>query len=318
MKLRIFVFLLFMAPMAVFSQRLALSVEKDPFSEHEINSGIWNASLHSAIDEHTPCNISLSSKGLLRENLDGLTSLYLNIGDSVLFRGYTQGREIGVLADTAILVQKKPLMSGTHFDSDYKAHGLAFAEVQILETGSVSSKVLAHGRFIYSTDDTLTANLYYEKRIMKTILAPSDSLIGTDATVFTVEYLRWYNKEDKFPLAVQRRLNGKEWRLWLRDKDFGQSESIDETDIRKALLSSARITVSNGCVSVELGSAEDTVAEVYIVDLSGNTFGRTQKRLGETTTTFSISTVGLAKGTYMAVIILDNDPSLTEKRMLVL
>lgn len=304
--------------MAAQSQRLALPVEKDPFDEQEISSAIWDASAHSVVDERSRNHISLSSKGLVREYLDSFTSLYLFVEDSVYFRGYTHGTEIGVLADTAKLVLRFPLSVGSQFGSEYAARGLAFSETPIAEKGSVLSEVLSKGRFIHAPGDTSEATLTYEKRCMATVFAPTDSSDYKDVPSHTLEFYRWYGDGDRLPFAVQRRLDGREWQLWLCDDSAEQNSPESDKDIRPTILANAEISVGNGLVSVTLGAAEDVVAEIHIVDVSGNIFGRTHSRLRDTDTTISVSTDGLARGSYMLVIILDNDPSLTEKRMLAL
>ena len=317
----IIIFLIFISfRMAAAPQRLALPVEKNPFDEQELRPAVWDATSQSVIDERSRSHISLSSKGLIREYLDSFTSLYLFVEDSVYFRGSTYGTEIGVLADTAKLVLRFPLSVGSRFGSEYAARGLAFSETPIAEKGSVLSEVLSRGRFIHAPGDTSAATMTYEKRCMATVFAPTDSSDYKDVPSHTLEFYRWYGEGNRLPFAVQRRLDGGEWRLWLCGESAGQSgsDSDRDKDIRPSILANAEISVGNGFVSVTLGAAEDVVAEIHIVDVSGNIFGRTHCRLSDTDTTISISTDGLAHGSYMLVIILDNDPSLTEKRMLAL
>ena len=67
-----------------------------------------------------------------------------------------------------------------------------------------------------------------------------------------------------------------------------------------------------------LGELPGVEADVYIIDVPGNIYGRTVMSLDDTRNEFHIATSGLGHGSYLLVIALGGDSPLVEKRALVL
>lgn len=320
MSLRLFISIALLWGFAASAQRLALPVERVPFGKEEMVSDLWDASVKSELAIHGARYVSLSPKGIVRECFGDTTDMYLLVGDTLCFRGYTVGRDIGVLTDSAAAIICYPLSAGRSFSSDYTGTGLAFGEVAMACRGHAATDAARRGRFVFAPGDTVDAFMYRESRTEKSVFVTSDTLIWDNVQASTVEIIRWNVFGTILPLALQRRCDGGEWHLFMA-KNLPETvfeETILEKPSCQKLLSEAKVSVGATTVDITLGQAPGVVAEAYIVDVSGNIFGRMSRTLDEPSTSFTITTAGLSHGSYMLVIVIEGAVPITEKRMLVI
>ena len=314
-------FIMVLSSLACIGQRISLPVERVPFDKEELEKGLWDASAKSELSIADNIYVSLSPKGVLRQCIGDTTDMYLLTGDTLLFKGYTVGREIGILTDSTVSVMQFPLLPGSTISAAYTGNGLAFGEVKMKCKGAVSASVVRRGHFVFAPGDTVDAVLTEVLRTEKSVFNPADTLNWDEIPGTTVELLRWSIPGSILPFALQLRNNGGAWRLFMTNSILETSSPHDEVSEEasfKDLLTKAQVSITPAAVELLLGKASGVTAEVYIIDISGNIFGRTSKILDEPTTLFSIPTSGLRHGNYMLVIEIIGEDTITEKRILAL
>lgn len=294
--------------------------ERVPFGVQSLEGCLWDASSLSAVDEGGRGFVSLASSGLVTEYLAHDAEHYLVRGDSLIFRGYTRGRNIGALVDTIVPVLRFPFVEGDSVRAEFTVTGAVEGKPVFYECGAVSNAVSRRGRFVFAPGDTVPAFMVREERVYHTVTA-GDAVGAAGHDIF----VRWYTKGSMLPFAVQLQRQGDASpRLFMAqwdDVEVAEDEAVGQADkdaLRRSVLDGASVERTPDGVTVSLGGVADTEAEVYIVDVAGNIYGRTSRKLDGDTNEFVIATSSLSPGSYMLVIILGGEAPLIEKRLIVL
>ncbi|MDE6157621.1 MAG: hypothetical protein K2F78_05690 [Muribaculaceae bacterium] len=293
-----------------------LPIEKVPFSEDALSKNVWDGSRQSTINDRVSVDISMFENGLIRESVEGRTELYLLRNDSVYWRGFNQGRKIGGLLDSTVLYATLPLTETDTRIVSYNASANLSGRHYFNQTGKYTSEYIGAGTFIATSCDSIPAILIREKRCSTRFYAGNDS-IKTDS--LHVVFYRWYEKSSLIPFALQVTSEDGSSRLFTADDFQLDKASVDaypDKEMRQAILDSSAISIGAGSVNVILNGVTGVDAEVFLVDIPGNIYGKTHKALEFGQNIFSISTTGLASGNYMIIIIVDGEPPLTKKEVL--
>ncbi len=101
----------------------------------------------------------------------------------------------------------------------------------------------------------------------------------------------------------------------LTDSDDDDYGGDDAAKVRE-LLDNIKVSVGHDTVSISLGQFDGSCAEAYLVDIPGNIHGCTSSRLDEQENIIDIPLYGLPAGTYMLVVIIDDNPEFIYKQIL--
>jgi len=297
---------------------VTLPVEKSGLSRECLQSMIWDATKVPTNECYGSGYISVAPDGLVKESLGEYTELYRRRDNRILWRGFTVGRYIGCLVDSTVMYSLLPLDDGGgaeyKFSAKVKSHDIFLYEM----SGSCSSRLCANGRFIISPGDTIPANLMIESR---RYIVAVDGHLPADTT--TVQFYRWYATGEDIPFAVQVRREGYSECLFmiseitekLTDSDDDDYGGDDAAKVRE-LLDNIKVSVGHDTVSISLGQFYGSCAEAYLVDIPGNIHGCTSSRLDEQENIIDIPLYGLPAGTYMLVVIIDDNPEFIYKQIL--
>ncbi|MDE6854115.1 MAG: hypothetical protein K2J38_03565 [Muribaculaceae bacterium] len=292
--------------------------ERIPFSREILESSLWNASVQSAVNEGGRGYVSLSPGGFITEYINADSEHYLLSGDTLVFRGYTRGRNIGALVDSVTPLLRFPVVPGDSMTTAYSVSGSVDGVPMFMERGEMSVSAVRRGRFVFASGDTVPAVLVHERRnCLSFTKADSAGVENTE------DFWRWYAPDARIPFAIQlTRAGDRAPRLFVPDSydGAGDDASVSATDEerRREVLAAAQVSYSNGGICVTLGELPGVEADVYIIDVPGNIYGRTVMSLDDTRNEFHIATSGLGHGSYLLVIALGGDSPLVEKRALVL
>ena len=103
--------------LSVFSaqgESVLLSCERVPFDDKILETKVWDVNVQSVIDENSDARIEISERGFVQEYAADVCQLYLHKRDTLIWRGYTEGRNLGVLLDSVALCHIFPLQSDAH------------------------------------------------------------------------------------------------------------------------------------------------------------------------------------------------------------
>lgn len=303
-------------------ESVLLSCERVPFDDKILESKVWDVNVQSVIDEKSDARIDISDRGFMQEYAAGLCQLYLQKRDTLIWRGYTEGRNLGVLLDSVALCHIFPLQPDTrsqvHFIARQESDGKVFA---LLE-GYLDTEALCRGKLILATADTIPATLTREKRVYSVNDADNGGEIYTDSIVIH----RWYASGARMPMALQVSAAGAPTRFFVCES-FDYRGAVDTTAVPdmpdeaalRDIAENAAVTRANGTLHVELGYAQGVTADVSIVDVSGNTYGRELMPLDSERNEVEISITGLNPGSYLLVIQLSGENMVVvEKRIMAL
>lgn len=318
--------------------RLDLPVEKTPFDDKALAGALWDASARSTVDEGLRWHVQIAPDGFVTEYIDASAEHYLMRGDSMIFRGYTRGHKLGALVDdTCATALRFPLVVADSVTTVYSLRGDLEGVERFRERGMLRAGALRRGRFVFAPGDTLDAVMVRENRSYTTFVAPDS--VGHPSSD---EFVRWYAVGCEIPFAVQlMRRDDRTPRLFVGDWNEaselaaeaaegrgmrqgnyggyyddgadGNPGTADEA-ARRGVLEGASIVHGTGELTVTLGQLPGIEAEVYIVDVPGNIYGRSVKALDAPSTAFTVPTSSLSAGRYMIVIIVGGEPQLIEKR----
>ncbi len=296
------------------AERSELPFECTPFHSQALSGPIWDATSLGIVDDDGYGFIYSNSNGFITEYTVSDAEHYLMRGDSLIFRGYTRGRNLGALVDSLTHVLRFPLETGDSIVSVYSLSGSIEGHPIFRDEGTVNCEVLRKGVFIFAPGDTVPAILVHEQRNCNTYT--KDSM-----TCNTDDFWRWYYPDSRIPFALQfKQSEEQSARLFLTDRFQGhviKRKGIEtEKDSRQSIIDRAEVTVSEFEVTVILGSIPDVEAEVYIVDIAGNIYGHTVRPLDRTSNEFHISLSGIQRNGCMLVMTLNGTPPLTNKRLL--
>lgn len=306
--------LLFLAAFSLtaVAERRDMPCERVAFGDRVLEGTFWDASAQSAVDEGGRGFASMGSRGFITEYIDADAEHYLLRGDSLLFRGYTRGRNIGALVDSVAPMLRFPLVPGDSLVSAYTVSGSVDGLPVFREEGEVCGCVLRRGRFVYASGDTVAALLVHERRTCATIADDSTATANHD------EFWRWYAPGEYVPFAVQMRRSGDgSARLFTGERPEGEEAEEDDApddERRRRVLADAVAEVSGDAVTVTLGCLPGVEAEVYVIDVAGNIYGRASRSLDDASNEFRIE-LPAVRGC-MLVITIGGEPPLTEKRLL--
>ena len=303
--------LLFLAAFSLtaVAERRDMPCERVAFGDRVLEGTFWDASAQSAVDEGGRGFASMGSRGFITEYIDTDAEHYLLRGDSLLFRGYTRGRNIGALVDSVAPMLRFPLVPGDSLVSAYTVSGSIDGLPVFREEGEVCGRVLRRGRFVYAPGDTVTALLVHERRTCATMADDSTATANHD------EFWRWYAPGEYVPFAVQMRRSGDgSARLFTGERPEGEEAEEDDDEGRRRVLADAVTEVSGDAVTVTLGCLAGVEAEVYVIDVAGNIYGRASRSLDGASNEFRID-LPAVRGC-MLVITIGGEPPLSEKRLL--
>lgn len=314
-KLRLLSFIAVMLPGGASAERAALPFELVPFNDRALSSHVWDVTGHDVLKDDGNGFIYENTHGFITEFTGNDAEHYILRGDSLIFRGYTRGHNVGALVDSAALVLKFPLEEGDSAVSAYSASGSVDGIPIFRDKGIVCGKVVREGRFIFAPDDTITAILVHELRNCST------SIIDSLTTGNTDDFWRWYLPDSRLPFALQyRRGDDASVRLFMTDRFPGRQPRRSHADTgqdgRQHILDNARVGITGKDASVTLGNLPGTEAEVYIIDTAGNIYGHTVRTLDNSANEFHISLSGIQRQGCMLVITLSGNPPLTGKHLL--
>ncbi len=308
--------------LSVFSaqgESVLLSCERVPFDDKILESKVWDVNVQSVIDENSDARIEISERGFVQEYAADVCQLYLHKRDTLIWRGYTEGRNLGVLLDSVALCHIFPLQSDAHSRVHFIARQESDGKVFALLEGDLDADVVCRGKFILAMADTIPATLTREKRVYSVNDADNGGQIYTDSVVIH----RWYTSGARMPMALQVSASGAAPRFFACESfDYRASDDMQDMPDEAALrdiAESATVTKANGKLYVELCYAQGVTADVCIVDVSGNTYGRELMPLDNVRNEVEISITGLNPGSYLLVIQLSGENmAVVEKRILAL
>lgn len=267
------------------------------------------------MDEEVRGFVYMNPGGFITEYIGGDAEHYILRADSLIFRGYTRGRNIGALVDSTALAMHCPPMPGDSVVTRYSLSGSIDGMPVFRDRGNLKSEVTDPGRFIFAPGDTVEAYLVHEQRTYITAFGDSVSSTNTD------EFWRWYLQGERLPFALQLR-HGDDMapRLFLSDRFPANRENASrvqkEEDARQKILDSAQVMISDREATVILGRMPGAEAEVYVFDAAGNLYGHTVRRLDEPANEFHIDLPGIQRQGCMLVITIGGNPPLTGKYLL--
>lgn len=295
-------------------RHVGMQYERVPFSSDELFSDKWDASSRSVVDDHARAGIKVSNGGVLTEYIGSRAEHYLFRGDTLLYRGNTDGNHECELVTTDCPALLMPILAGATIESGYNSEKRFTGRLGACVSGSLCSDVRGPGLFIIAPGDSLRAYLVHETRSIAAY-SPDQSIINQNCTE---EIWRWYAAGDSVAFAVQRRIGADNQERFFAPAEFvGESEeeqSFDASDI----IDNASINITHGNIIVSLGQLRGVLADVYIVDIPGNIYGRSTRELSEENNIFNISTAGLQSGTYMLVIAVLTEEPLVHKQIVTL
>lgn len=315
---RFFIFIIIVASWLLSDamSTVTLPVEKSGLSRECLQSMIWDATKVSTNECYGSGYISVAPDGLVKESLGEYTELYRRRDNRILWRGFTMGRYIGCLVDSTVIYALLPLDDGggaeCKFSAKVKSHDILLYEM----SGSCSTRLCAKGKFIISPGDTIPASLMTESR---RYIETADGHLPPDTT--TIQFYRWYANGEDMPFAVQVNREGYSECLFMISETtekltYNDDDDGGGDDVAKELLDNIKISAGHGTVSISLGQFEGSYAEAYLVDIPGNIHGRTRSSLDEPENVIDIPLYGLPSGTYMLVVIIDDNPEFIYKQIL--
>ncbi len=299
-------------------EKMTLSCERVPFSRQILESSLWNASAQSAVDEGGRGYVSVSPGGFITEYINADAEHYLLSGDTLVFRGYTRGRSLGALVDSVTPLFRFPVVPGDSATRAYIVSGSVDGVPMFRERGEVSVSAVRRGRFVFAPGDTVPAVLVHERRNCLSFTKTDSAGVEN-----TEDFWRWYAPDARIPFAIQLTRSGdRSPRLFVPDAyegpEYDAAVGVADEERRRDVLAAAQISSGNGGICVTLGELPGVEADVYIIDVPGNIYGRTVQPLDDARNEFHIPTSGLGHGSYLLVISLGGEPPLVEKRALVL
>ncbi len=310
MAARIFLSIFFLAiALGASAEKNRLRSERVAMSAEHLEGCLWDASILSEIDSRARASVSIGESGLIFESVrPGFTDLYLLRGDSVYFRGYTAGRDMGVLVCDTLVVAGIPLGDDAHNSSFSGSaqfingrHGSIYGELNVAAT--------RRGRFIFAPGDTISAIEVHEHRA--TISDMPDPGLTCE-----LDFWRWYVPGSKLPFAVQYCENGKDARFFITaglPETGGTTDDADEEALLRAVLKATKVEISEDGVTVSFGAVGVVHAEVSVFDAMGHLYAFSECITGSGETVF-LDTSGLAPGSYLAVVMLDGKPEFSIKK----
>lgn len=289
-------------------------IEKTGMSDEALRSEFWDATKVSTNECYGLGSIVIEPTGLVKETLGGFTELYQYHNDKILWRGFTIGRSIGCIVDSVVITAPLPIepkgCDEYPFSGSVNSHDIILYNL----SGTCVSQVSGRGRFVLSPGDTIPATLLVEHRHY---VNNEDNPATPDTT--SVQFYRWYSPGNTLPFAVQVRRSGYSEILFLTsdipeiyDSDILKEDSVDYQN----LFDTMRVSSSYGNLNITLGQLSGAYAEAYIVDVSGNIYGRTRSMLSDEENNIDIPLYGLSSGTYMLVVTINDNPEYVYKQIL--
>ncbi len=248
------------------------------------DSPVWDFSGCSTVDDNAKACVR-KSKGVIYESAFGPCHAYLEIGDSIFYRGFNIGRNERMLVRDTVCVARRPFVAGETLESFFRGEGLTYGKDTALVSGYVRTEVLGRGTFISASDTVRGACLI--KEYMKMDFAESDTVapFRSDSTVV----YRWFGGDRGDVLAIAK-TGMSAWdgrsrffmaeRFYVEDDDAKDVETVP-AEALQSFLESASVHVGEGDVTVEFSSAPTSFQlNAFIMDLSGNIYSSRRIAVG--------------------------------------
>jgi hypothetical protein len=307
--------LLLSSNILVFSREEAreLHYEMVGMDSIRIHSAKWDVSKISVLDERSTTRIEQLCDAITAESIEGRVYSYAQSGDTLLFKGWNIGRDMSVLSDIHVPCQ---IFGGSTTTNSYEGIGCYYDQTFHVR-GSLSGTYIGSGHFIIDIGDTIRdVRLYCQKH---NIIIGLKSEIETPISETTTTY-RWYRGNDRIPFAIQQEC-GTDRRLYIY-RDIRDDSDKDESlgiSIQDALHQTIIHQSPNNLEIVFPEGLAATTVDVYIMDSLGNTYGHQQcATYSDANAHMVISTENLLQGRYIVSIIINNDTTITEKRLIVI
>lgn len=279
--------------------RTALPVCKDGFAANELSSELWDASAKSIFDENRRDFMSINDSGFVTEYIGRSANHYILRADTLYFRGATAGRGFAALANSSAASLCMSMSVGDSCASTFMA-SLRYLDKKIGSiVGTVGSRVLKSGRFVFAPGDTLVATLVCESRRYTPVEVDESSGASCVETIY-----RWYGQGSSLPFAIQQldsdagvyRLHLSSW----YDIALKSEDSDDETSPDTVNLSCLEVRFDGGRVTITSPNPIDEAVNIDITNMSGRSYAHAILEPEQTTSSVDISS--LPAGTYLAVI----------------
>lgn len=290
------------------------------FGEDGLAGLVWDATALEKVAEGTGNRIGFFEDGNVAEVLDESSRFYTVLGDSVFFRGFSEGRHTAFVA--------KSLPAWRMYGDSVGSFRLELAGtdhgIQMVLDDDVRVERPVRGEFVRAFDDTLrNVSMVRERHAVVERLATGDSIQS-----YSYDICRWFAAGDRLPFAIQYNTNDfNASRLYMSDIELAASgapeDGISEQEVA-AILAGMSVSVGrDGSVTVGRKGDFDLPGEFTcsLVDAAGNEYGfcRFSFEAGDATAQADFGSLGsLPRATYLLIIGYEPMPGITEKQIVVL
>lgn len=317
MRLRVCVLSLFIISSLVTVGRY-FSTEYDGFGDKISQTDLWDVTALGVRDDNSKASAEFGLSGVYSERLGDFVFLYLYKSDSLLYRGYTFGRNEGLVNDSLTYAWTRPFNQCRGVAS-FTQHGRR-DNLRLQTSTLFENEVVGRGRFVRAVADTISdAWLVRERHEIRESIEST----GIPPCGYTIEFHRWYVGADSIPIAIQMSMSGEDFSessLYVSGSAPGNDgiSAEDHSSIAATVLSKAEIKKEGENVSMGFVSDMEFGIEAWLVDAAGHSYGHHCFDVQAAPSEFSFSVKGLPRGSYMLVITVPAFPEISEKRMLTL
>lgn len=283
----------------------ALSIFRG-LDQSELNESEWVLTGRAELEPEVAAILDFSSA--IYENLPDRSDYFIVQGDSLLWTGYSVGRNLGLISDKPMLFAKGMDHNNYSTPEYYLCNGKLDVTTRVKEVGEIEWKEVSIGSAIVSPGDTIHNVLLTRQAFTnRTLMGDTAKVTLPDVSTY-----RWYVSGMSAPLAIQR--NGK---LFFND-ELGQFAISDSTpkateyDEMKRVIDGASIVSGSGYINVSLPDEINLTA--FLMDESGNIYGVTSGVARD----FEINVSGLQPGRYILSLVAEPEALYVRKELIIL